>query len=81
MCLAIPGKIISISEDTAMVDFNGVRKKASIMVLPDVKVGDMVLVHAGFAISKVTEQEARETLQAFAELESAMKDMGNENTN
>jgi len=72
MCLAIPGKVISIDGNTAMVDYGGVRKKASLLVLPDVKVGDMIIVHAGFAIAKVSEQEARETIDAFEMLDKAI---------
>ena len=72
MCLAIPGKVISIDGNTAMVDYGGVRKKASLLVLPDVKVGDMIMVHAGFAIAKVSEQEARETIDAFEMLDEAI---------
>jgi len=72
MCLAIPGKVISIDGNTAMVDYGGVRKKASLLVLPDVKVGDMIMVRAGFAIAKVSEQEARETIDAFEMLDEAI---------
>ncbi len=72
MCLAIPGKVISIDGNTAMVDYGGVRKKASLLVLPDVKVGDMIMVHAGFAIAKVSEQEARETIDALEMLDEAI---------
>ena len=72
MCLAIPGKVISIDGNTAMVDYGGVRKKASLLVLPDVKVGDMIMVHAGFAIAKVSEQEAQETIDAFEMLDEAI---------
>ncbi len=69
MCLAVPGRIVEIDGDMAVVDYGGVRKRASIMTLPDAKVGDMVIVHAGFAISKVDEEEAQKTLAAFAEIE------------
>ena len=72
MCLAIPGKVISIDGNTAMVDYGGVRKKASLLVLPDVKVGDMIMVHAGFAIAKVSEQEAQETIDALEMLDEAI---------
>ena len=72
MCLAIPGKVISIDGNTAMVDYGGVRKKASLLVLPEVKVGDMIMVHAGFAIAKVSEQEAQETIDALEMLDEAI---------
>ena len=60
MCLAIPGKIISIKNDLAVVDYGGLKKEANI-TLVDAKVGDYVLVHVGFAIQKVDEKIARET--------------------
>ncbi|MCX7068333.1 MAG: HypC/HybG/HupF family hydrogenase formation chaperone [Methylococcales bacterium] len=74
MCLAIPAKIISISENDddlqrmARVDFSGVQKDISLAYLPEAKVGDYVIVHAGLALSILDEDEARITLAAFAEL-------------
>ena len=68
MCLAIPGRIVKIEGDYAVVDYGGVKKRASLMVLPDAKVGDMVVVHAGFAIARVDEEEARKTLEAYRQL-------------
>lgn len=74
MCLAIPAKIISISENDedlqrmARVDFSGVIKDISLAYLPEAKVNDYVIVHAGLALSIVDEDEARITLAAFAEL-------------
>jgi len=66
MCLAIPGKIISIDKKThhAKVSFNGMEKDVNIEVV-DVKKGDYVIVHAGFAIEKLDEKEAKETLKLF----------------
>ncbi|MCD6594614.1 HypC/HybG/HupF family hydrogenase formation chaperone [bacterium] len=72
MCLAIPGRIISIDGTTAIVDYGGVHKKASLLVLPDMKIGDMILVHAGFAIAKIDEKDAQETLDAFEKLDEAI---------
>lgn len=74
MCLAIPAKIISIAENNddlqrmARVDFSGVIKDISLAYLPEAKVNDYVIVHAGLALSIVDEDEARITLAAFAEL-------------
>jgi hydrogenase expression/formation protein HypC len=74
MCLAIPAKIISIAEHNddlqrmARVDFSGVIKDISLAYLPDAKVNDYVIVHAGLALSILDEEEARITLAAFAEL-------------
>lgn len=65
MCLAIPGKILSIEESTELlkkgkVDFGGIIKEVYLPYIPDVKIGDYVNVHAGFAISKINEDEANE---------------------
>jgi hydrogenase expression/formation protein HypC len=69
MCLAVPGKLLSISSSdiTRMgtVSFGGVNKEACLAFVPDAKVGDYVLVHAGFAISVVDEEEAAQTLEDF----------------
>jgi hydrogenase expression/formation protein HypC len=59
MCLAIPGKIISIDKDEAVIDFSGAKKTANISLV-DVKVDDWVMVHAGFAIEKIEKDEANE---------------------
>ena len=73
MCLGIPGKVINITEDTAMpmgiVDFGGVRRETCLVYVEDeVSVGDYVIVHAGFAISKLDEEEAMRTLKLLREL-------------
>ncbi|MEW6161783.1 MAG: HypC/HybG/HupF family hydrogenase formation chaperone [Nitrospirota bacterium] len=66
MCLAVPSKIISIKYTTAIVDVYGARRAISLLLLEDeVNVGDYVLVHAGFAIQKVQEEYAEETLELF----------------
>jgi hydrogenase expression/formation protein HypC len=74
MCLAVPGRVVEIdSQDdllrSARVDFGGVVRQASLACLPEATVGDYVLVHAGFAISRLDEEEARATLLLLAELE------------
>ena len=66
MCYAIPGKIEKIIGDNAMIDFEGVKKEANISIV-DAKVGDYVLVHAGFAIEKLTEQDAEKSLKLIKE--------------
>jgi hydrogenase expression/formation protein HypC len=63
MCLAIPSKIIHIENDMATIDVDGVQREASLLLLADAQVGDYVIVHAGFAIQKIDEAAARETLQ------------------
>ena len=72
MCLAVPGKIVDVREEQgtrmATVDFDGIRKEICLAYLPDAEVGDYAIIHVGFAISKVDEASARETLQMFREL-------------
>jgi len=68
MCLGIPGKVVKIDGDVALVDIGGVKKQVDIFLVPDVKVGDYVIVHAGSAISKVNEKEAHEMLKAWEEI-------------
>ncbi len=63
MCLAVPSKIIEIIDTIAKVDVDGVIRETSIMLLEDAKIGDYVIVHAGFAISKVDEEAALQTLE------------------
>jgi hydrogenase expression/formation protein HypC len=75
MCLAVPAKVKSIDEkNLALVDFGGVIKKVSLGIIDDVKKGDYVLVHAGFAIGKVERKEAEDTLKLIDELKDAIKD-------
>jgi hydrogenase expression/formation protein HypC len=72
MCLAVPGRILDVSgSDTARtgtVSFGGVSKEACLAFVPEAKVGDYVLVHAGFAISVVDEEEALKTLDYFRQI-------------
>ncbi len=63
MCLAVPSKIIEINDSVAKVEVDGVVRDASILLLDDVKLGDYVIVHAGFAISKVDEAAALQTIE------------------
>lgn len=63
MCLAIPSKIIKIEDSVGIIDVDGVTREASLLLLDDVKVGDYVIVHAGFAINKIDEKAALETLE------------------
>ena len=69
MCLGIPGKIVSINGDLAEVDFSGVAREVSLLLCPEVHEGDYVLVHVGFAIQRLEEKEALETLELLSEME------------
>jgi hydrogenase expression/formation protein HypC len=73
MCLAIPARIVELEGDKAVVDAMGNRWKARTTLLPDAKIGHVVLVHAGFAIALVDEEEARKTWELFAEIEDFEK--------
>jgi hydrogenase expression/formation protein HypC len=68
MCLAIPARIVELEKDIAVVDAMGNRWKAKTTLLPEAKLGDLVLIHAGFAISLVDEEEAKQTWQLLAEI-------------
>ena len=71
MCLAIPGKIIEIVDadnHIARVDVSGVKRNINIGMLDDTQVGDYVLIHVGFAMSKIDQQRAEETLQILHEI-------------
>ncbi len=73
MCLAIPSKIISIKNQMGTIDVDGVRREASLLLLDDARVGDYVIVHAGFAIHRIDETEALESLEALREVAALMK--------
>ncbi|MFA5252125.1 MAG: HypC/HybG/HupF family hydrogenase formation chaperone [Phycisphaerae bacterium] len=70
MCLAIPARIVELKGDNAVVDAIGNRYKAKTTLLPDAKLGSLVLVHAGFAISLVDEDEAKKTWELIAEMDN-----------
>ena len=69
MCLAIPARIVKLEDDRALVDAMGNQFHARTTLLPQVKLGDLVLVHAGFAISMIDENEARKTWQLIEEID------------
>jgi hydrogenase expression/formation protein HypC len=72
MCLAVPGKVTQIAGEgerrMGRIDFSGVTRQACLAYLPEARVGDYVLVHVGFAIARIDEQAARETLEALARI-------------
>ena len=73
MCLAIPAKIIEINNEMGIIDMEGVRREISLLLLEDASIGDYVFVHAGFAIHKIDETEALESLKVLREM-AALED-------
>ena len=80
MCLAVPGKILEAEERDgnriAKVKFGGITRQAFLNFVPEAEVGDYVIVHVGFAISKVDEEEARQTLAAIEEMGLVEEELG-----
>ena len=74
MCLAIPMEIKSIDGDMATCEMSGVSVNASIALVPQAKIGDYAIIHAGFAIEVLDEKEAMETLTLFREIEQSYQD-------
>jgi hydrogenase expression/formation protein HypC len=72
MCLAIPALIKSIDGYMAEVDIGGIRRKVSVQLTPDAKIGDYVLLHTGYAINVIDPQEAEETIRLLNELSEAL---------
>ncbi len=70
MCLAVPGRIVELRGDTAVVELQGNRLEVSSVLTPDAVVGEWVLVHAGFAITRIDERDARETWGYLNEIEA-----------
>ena len=74
MCLAVPGKIVTISGDDSLsrmgkIDFGGILKEASLAYVPEAKVGDYVIVHVGFAISRLDEDEANKVFEYLRQMD------------
>ena len=70
MCLALPAKVLSLDDgNMATVDVGGINKEISLGLLSDVAIGDYVIIHVGFALSRIDEAEAEKTLALFAEIE------------
>lgn len=73
MCLALPVKVVEVGAgDTAIVDLGGVKKQISLALVDGVRVGDYVILHVGFALSKLDPEEAAKTLALFAEIEATL---------
>lgn len=73
MCLAIPLRLTKIDGDDAVAEENGVSRSIKINFIKEPRVGDYVIVHAGFAIEKLKEQEALESISAWNELQEALR--------
>jgi len=71
MCLAVPAKVMERNGDAAVVELGGVRREISLMLLDDVSVGEWVIVHAGFAIERLSEEAAEQTLSLFRQISDA----------
>lgn len=82
MCLGVPGKIIEIFEKDSLrmarVDFGGVIREACLAYVPDAQVGEYTVIHVGFAISQLSEQEAKETLDMLREIIDLEEEIGPE---
>lgn len=76
MCLSIPGEVIEVMGDTARVSVGGTIYEASLQLVEDVKPGDYVLLHTGFAIQKMDPEEALKSLELFRELDDFNRDQG-----
>jgi hydrogenase expression/formation protein HypC len=80
MCLGVPGKILEIyTADTlrmGQIDFGGVKREACLEYVPDAEIGEYVVVHVGFAISKLSEEEALETLKMLREISALEDELG-----
>jgi len=73
MCLAVPLKLIEINGKEAVGDAMGVQRKIRVDFIPEPKIGDYVIVHAGFAIERLPEQQALEDLESWGELDEALR--------
>ncbi|CDG64387.1 MAG: hydrogenase expression/formation protein HypC [Methanobacterium sp.] len=81
MCIAAPAQIVEIKDNVATVDFGGVRQQAKLDLVSDVEVGRYVLVHSGYAIEVLSDQEAQESLEAWDELLKIMDEENAEREN
>jgi hydrogenase expression/formation protein HypC len=79
MCLAIPSKIVKIENNMATIDVDGVKREASLLLVENPEVGEYVIVHAGFAISKINEEDALESLKLMREAASLIFDDDKQN--
>lgn len=80
MCLGVPGKIVEIYEANGLkmgkIDFGGVSREACLEYVPDAQIGDYTVIHVGFAISQLSEEEAQETLALLREIANVEEELG-----
>ncbi len=76
MCLAIPAKITAMDGLEGDVDLSGITRRVSLQMVPEAKIGDYVLLHTGYAISLIDEEEAQETLKLFREIGESLEPEG-----
>ncbi|MCK5058490.1 MAG: HypC/HybG/HupF family hydrogenase formation chaperone [Candidatus Aminicenantes bacterium] len=69
MCIAVPMKVVEINGNMGFVEYSGVKREVGLMLMDDTQLGDWVLIHAGFAISKLNPEEAEETLSLLKQAE------------
>ena len=74
MCVAVPGKVIKVYEDEALVEFIESKKKVNIALINDVKVGDYLLIHVGIAIEKIDKDEGEKTVEIFKSMISKLEE-------
>lgn len=72
MCLAVPIKIVEVNGKNAMGEMSGVKAKVRVDLIPEIKIGDYVMVHAGFAIEKIREDEAIKSIKIFEEIKKSV---------
>lgn len=75
MCVAVPGKVIKVYEDEALVEFIESKKKVNIALINDVKVGDYLLIHVGIAIEKIDKDEGEKTVEIFKSMISNLEEI------
>ncbi|MHA2059147.1 MAG: HypC/HybG/HupF family hydrogenase formation chaperone [Candidatus Thorarchaeota archaeon] len=78
MCLAVPALVLSIDGDFAQVDFGGASKRICVTLLPELEVGEYVIIHTGYAIEKLKPEEAKKTLALFEEMAQMIEETESE---
>ncbi len=74
MCLAVPARIVELQDEMATIEVDGVRRSVSTLLVPDLQVGDYIITHAGFALQRVDEDQAQESIRLLRQLAEAELD-------